>query len=67
MDDEEPNHGDGRPASGLVRVPLVLVLSEDGRDNEMAGGHPDGSDEQDGLTAESVDPYHRWDLVCNVC
>lgn len=62
MDDEEPDHGDGSPASGSVRVPLVLVLGEDTRDDEVAGRHADGSDYQDGFAAEVVDPDDGWDL-----
>lgn len=62
MDDEEPNHDNSGPASRLVRVPLILILSGDGCNDKMASSHSNGSDEENGLTAESVDPDHGGDL-----
>lgn len=50
----------GCPSSCRLTVPLVLVPGEDDRDDEMAQGHPDGTDGQDRLASHAVDPEYRW-------
>jgi hypothetical protein len=45
VDDEQPDHGNGTPACGAVRLPLRFVLGEDTRDDEVAGCHADGADD----------------------
>lgn len=62
MDDKQPDHRDCGPSSSFVRVPLVFVLAEYSRDDEVAGCHSDGADDQDGLASESIDPNHSRDL-----
>ena len=58
MDDEQPDHGHGSPASSLVSLPLVDVLGNDDSDDDMAGSHSDRTDGKHGLTANTIDPQH---------
>ena len=55
VDDEEPDHADGRPAGRLVRGPPVLVDAEEDGDDGVADAHGHGAGEQDGFPAQPVD------------
>ena len=53
---EEPHHDDGRPARGLLVIKVINVPSQDDGNDEVAQGHADGTDAEDGLAAEAIDP-----------
>lgn len=59
--DEQPDHGHCCPAGGRVRLPLVLVLGEDDCDDDVAGGHTDGTDNEDGFATKLVNVGHSWE------
>lgn len=63
MHDEEPDHGDGRPASCFVSAdgPGLLVPREDDGDDHVTGAHPNRSGVHDGFAAELVDVEDRGD------
>ena len=61
MDNKQPDHADGGPASGRLLVPLVDILGDDNGDDDVAGGHADGADGENRLTADAVDPEDRGD------
>lgn len=50
-----PDHGDGGPAGGLVRLPGIAVGGDDGGDDDVAGCHSNGAYGEDGLAADSID------------
>jgi hypothetical protein len=62
VNDKQPHHGDGGPSGSFVRVPLVFVLGEYTRDDEVAGCHSNGANHQDGFTSEIIDPDNSRDL-----
>ena len=61
MDDEDPDHGDGRPSGGPMVLPIVFERAADTSDDEMAGRHAEGTDDQDGLTSEGVNVHDGRD------
>lgn len=56
MDDEKPNHDNSSPSGGLLFVKVVNVPGENDGNDEVAQGHAEGTDRQDGLTTDAVDP-----------
>jgi hypothetical protein len=61
VDDKEPDHDNCCPSSRLVIVKVVDVLGEDHSDNEVAQGHAKGTDGQNGLTTDTVNPENGRD------
>ena len=61
INDEEPDESDGRPTSGLVRGPLMLVDAEEGGDDDVTGSHCQSASDHDGFAAKFVDIQHRGD------
>ena len=57
MNDEEPDHATSCPPSGGVPRPSVVgvVLGGDNGDDDMASGHPNGSNDQKRLATDLVD------------
>jgi hypothetical protein len=53
---EQPDHADSSPSSGLVVRPVIGVLGKDDGDDDVACGHANGSDGEDWATADSIDP-----------
>lgn len=60
MDDEQPDHDNGSPTSGLVGWPLILVLGENDGDDDVAGCHTNSTDGKNGLTAKLVNIHDCW-------
>jgi hypothetical protein len=60
VDNEQPDHDNSSPASALVSGPLVFILGEDDGNDDVAGGHPDGAGDEDGLAADFVDVGDGW-------
>ena len=60
-DDEEPDHDASSPTGALVAWPVVLEAGDDTGDDEMAGGHADGTADEDGLTTQLVDVHDGGD------
>jgi hypothetical protein len=60
VDDEQPDHDNGSPASTFVGRPLVFVLGKDDCDDDVAGGHPDGAGDENRLAADFVYVGDSW-------
>lgn len=58
MDNEQPDHGNGCPTSGLVLGPAVRVLGEENGDDNVASSHTNGTDNEDWLSSNSINPQH---------
>ena len=58
MNDEEPDHGHGSPASGSLLLKVVNVASEDDSNDHMAGGHADRANDEDRLASDAIDPQN---------
>jgi hypothetical protein len=56
VDDKQPNHADSGPTSCRMRIELIDVLGEDNSDDEMAKTHTNGTDSQNRLTTETINP-----------
>ena len=54
VDDEKPNHRDGRPTRSLMSGPLMLVDTEEDGDDCMTDTHGNGSCKQDGFSAKLI-------------
>jgi hypothetical protein len=54
VDDEQPDHSDGAPASGGVVVEVVDVEGEDNGYDDVAGRHADGPNCKHRSAANSV-------------
>lgn len=61
MHDEEPDHDDRCPACCFVLGPRVSVTCDDGGDDDVAAGHADRSDCQNGLASDAIDVKNCWD------
>lgn len=61
MNDKQPDHAHGSPTGGRLLVEAVNVPGQDDGDDEVARGHADGTDDEDGLPAHAVNPQHGGD------
>ena len=61
VNDKQPDHAHGSPAGGRLLVEAVDVPGQDDGDDEVARGHADGADDEDGLPAHAVNPQHGGD------
>ena len=55
IDDEKPDHRDGRPTRRLMSGPLMLVDTEEDGDDRMTDTHGNGSRKQDGFSPKLID------------
>jgi hypothetical protein len=55
MDHKEPYHDYCGPSRTFVSRPLVLILGEDDSDDDVASGHADSADNENGFPTNLVD------------
>jgi hypothetical protein len=61
VDNKQPNHANGTPSSSLVVFEVVNVFGQDNSDDQVAGPHANGTNSQDGLTTQTIDPKDSRD------
>jgi len=61
VNNKEPNHHDGSPTGSRLGTPLILILSDEDGNDDVAGRHADGADGQDRPPADAINPEHGRD------
>lgn len=58
VNDKQPNHANRRPACCRLLVKAVDVPCENYCNNDVAGGHANGTNSQHGLSTDPINPQH---------
>lgn len=61
VDGVQPDEDDSSPGRTLVVVPVVLVRASNTSDDEVGNRHPETSDDENRLTAETIDEENGRD------
>jgi hypothetical protein len=57
---KEPNHADGSPSGRFMIMEVVNVLGQNNSNDDMASSHSNGTDYENRLAAQTIDPQDCW-------